>query len=1140
MRGALLPVPCCLALSLALPRLSPLYAPRASPLRCSANAPAGPADDEAADLRLSVLDHLKQRRLREASLQLESLAKIRGLPDAALYDAAFSAFMAPPVQHRLVHKLSLLHEAYPTGTPMQPEVAEAFVLSAAERLEWATAVRWWDVASLDSRRGDSSLACREAAAHAMARTAQWSRADSLLEPPTARCSSLVVGACAQYLKRQAAGVAYDEVALHPPAELARRAFTLAVSAGVNDVAMLRVCLQASADAGEHAAGLEVLAKSPAALQGDGRVDTIAALLHAGGGDADAAIAALRRARSSSSLSDDVGSPLLGLPPRIMEAVLLACAFAGKWRHARWLLRATRGRDGALTNLSPTAAAAALAACAVAHDDDDKHATPLSVDEHDFSETPFRSKRRIELAIGAARCMDLAEMRSAIGPGEYQAADAPWTRATLWARLSGELAGSSYSDNAEEPSAEDAPAAAEAVLALLSAHAAAGLTPSVAAMLLVLRASAPHPSLRDEACGVYFDLAAACESAGTQPPAEACALVLPLYEAAGRWGDAMGLPHVRPSAYTFSRATEAECEQEAWLRVAESTRSVRWAGRRDAAISRWRETVLSSGGGDLGSGSGVGDARLRDALRRVLQLDLSDEQQADFLEQQVGLVRDGAELPRGVAAKLAYQQVGTEALARARTLLARAKVSGVQLDYDAYGALVMAHAAMGRDGETVDLALEALGLGLGLTPSAYPAALGSVRSPNQLRDLVRGMGTNPRLKWINKYSDGVTGSFLAVAGALGIGGDGRDVPALREATDPEIHTGLTALSMLDVGAGSATSLLQDLRTSGVPVGSATRCMLLASSMQEGWVQQQLALNVWLPLLSPHGEALEEQLRPSLNLVPTPAESGFKGAYCFDWRAPTTHPVLVEWMRLRALSDPRFDGSSPHRGLCPVDLGVHVLEGMLLTRQASAVAQGVGGEPSPAVARTASEWAKQLNQMRLALQALVVRYEAGGGTRGSQAAGSAGGGTRGFSQQRGAVTAPALSSLRGVLREILAALDLQQGIRYGGQLQSARVFIVALEQLQSQLSRTNPALTQGLAVATPPSSSRGRTGKPARGRSKRAAAAGKGTKMTKREQLAADELSREGWVGQGAVDPSPQRSAVAIAACMSLLLESPAER
>ena len=36
----------------------------------------------------------------------------------------------------------------------------------------------------------------------------------------------------------------------------------------------------------------------------------------------------------------------------------------------------------------------------------------------------------------------------------------------------------------------------------------------------------------------------------------------------------------------------------------------------------------------------------------------------------------------------------------------------------------------------------------------------------------------------------------------------------------------------------------------------------------------------------------------------------------------------------------------------------------------------------------------------------------------------------------------------------------------------------------------------------------------------------------------ELSaRDGWLGQGAVDPSPQRSAVAVAACMSLLLESP---
>ena len=131
----------------------------------------------------------------------------------------------------------------------------------------------------------------------------------------------------------------------------------------------------------------------------------------------------------------------------------------------------------------------------------------------------------------------------------------------------------------------------------------------------------------------------------------------------------------------------------------------------------------------------------------------------------------------------------------------------------------------------------------------------------------------------------------------------------------------------------------------------------------------------------------------------------------------------------------------------------------------------------------------------------------------------------------MTAPTLSSLRGVLRDILVALDLQQGIRYGGQCQTAKVFIVSLEQTLAQLTESSPDVALGLAEASPRAPRRGRGG----------ASGGRGGKrgelMTKRERKAVDEFSREGWVGQGAVDPSPQRSAVAVAACMSLLLESP---
>ena len=42
------------------------------------------------------------------------------------------------------------------------------------------------------------------------------------------------------------------------------------------------------------------------------------------------------------------------------------------------------------------------------------------------------------------------------------------------------------------------------------------------------------------------------------------------------------------------------------------------------------------------------------------------------------------------------------------------------------------------------------------------------------------------------------------------------------------------------------------------------------------------------------------------------------------------------------------------------------------------------------------------------------------------------------------------------------------------------------------------------------------------------------MTKRERRAFDELARDGLVGLGAVDPSPQRTTVAMAAAISLLL------
>ena len=48
----------------------------------------------------------------------------------------------------------------------------------------------------------------------------------------------------------------------------------------------------------------------------------------------------------------------------------------------------------------------------------------------------------------------------------------------------------------------------------------------------------------------------------------------------------------PSANAFSRAPQEQVEQERWLRIAESTRSLRWEGEREAAVGRWRDEVTA--------------------------------------------------------------------------------------------------------------------------------------------------------------------------------------------------------------------------------------------------------------------------------------------------------------------------------------------------------------------------------------------------------------------------------------------------------------------------------------------------------------------------------------------------------------------
>ena len=117
-----------------------------------------------------------------------------------------------------------------------------------------------------------------------------------------------------------------------------------------------------------------------------------------------------------------------------------------------------------------------------------------------------------------------------------------------------------------------------------------------------------------------------------------------------------------------------------------------------------------------------------------------------------------------------------------------------------------------------------------------------------------------------------------------------------------------------------------RLRSVAVDSVSRCTLLAAALLEGDLQRLLVLSLWLPLLSPHGEALLDALGPSLTFARAPGGSSFGEVWCFDWRGPETHPILLAWMRHHAQMDPRFDSSGEDAGLCPVDVGVHVLEGI----------------------------------------------------------------------------------------------------------------------------------------------------------------------------------------------------------------------
>ena len=221
---------------------------------------------------------------------------------------------------------------------------------------------------------------------------------------------------------------------------------------------MRDALLASAAAGEFAEGLDLLASCSSGDSGDSGaaapspsssqlsalclrpgVQRVAAVLHAGSGDVGTSLGALRKVRSE--------DPTLGLSPSEFEAIALACAKAGRWRHVRWLLRASHGGDAHGTPLTQTAAAVALAACACMRDGPQSSAhssEPLPAQAASGSNpsaapaSAIENPRRLALAGIATRCAAQAEGGWASTPGardvEVPHAVIEWSALALRARL----------------------------------------------------------------------------------------------------------------------------------------------------------------------------------------------------------------------------------------------------------------------------------------------------------------------------------------------------------------------------------------------------------------------------------------------------------------------------------------------------------------------------------------------------------------------------------------------------------------------------------------------------------------------------------------------------------------------------------
>ena len=140
----------------------------------------------------------------------------------------------------------------------------------------------------------------------------------------------------------------------------------------------------------------------------------------------------------------------------------------------------------------------------------------------------------------------------------------WAAPALWARLQAILSGGA--------DALDADAQAAEAMRVLSAYRVAGLDVSVEAIAYVLRAAAraegeafilaSAKARRRQAgvCELYGLLASALAARGESPPPDICGLVLPHFERAGRWREALALPHAAPSVTCFSHGIDKEANE----------------------------------------------------------------------------------------------------------------------------------------------------------------------------------------------------------------------------------------------------------------------------------------------------------------------------------------------------------------------------------------------------------------------------------------------------------------------------------------------------------------------------------------------------------------------------------------------------